>query len=76
MIDAETARQIAVEKLKELGGDQGPVLESWLIKNGFIVGRRYWCGSLSVVWFVESGEVMEYDQGGKVVAPTEMRKAA
>lgn len=79
MIDAETARKIAVEKLRELGGDQGPVLESWLIKDGYIVGRRFWAGTMSVVWLIETGEVTVCGQGGKVlkiVAVNEMKKAA
>ena len=79
MIDAETARQIAVKLLRELGSGAEPVLESWLVKKGYIVGRRYWAGSLSAVWFCDADEMKVYDQAGKVlkvVAVTEMRKAA
>ena len=79
MIDAETARQIAVETLRELGSDQEPVSESWLVQKGYVIGRRYWSSTFSAVWFCDADEMKVYGQDGKVmkvVGLTETRKAA
>jgi len=79
MNNAQNAREIAVEMLTELHNGQEPVSESWLVQKGFVIGRRYWSGSLSAIWFCEVGEVKVYGGDGnilKVVALVEERKAA
>ena len=78
MNNAETAREIALEALKELGG-QEPISESWLVQNSYVIGRRFCCEEVSAVWLFETDEVKIYDQTGKVVrvvALTETKKAA
>lgn len=78
MNNAENVREIALEGLKELG-KQEPVSESWLVQNGYVIGRRFRCDDVSAVWFFEADEVKVYSQAGQVVKVmdlTEARKAA
>jgi len=79
MNDALSARQIAVETLQELGDGQEPVSESWLVKDGYVIGRRFQSSAASAVWLFDYDQVKVYTGDRKllkVVNITSARKAA
>ena len=40
--------------------------EAILIRDGFYCGRRFQCGSLQAIWFVEEDQLKIYNQQGVV----------
>ena len=43
---------------------QDPIEEAILIRDGFYWGRRFRCGPLEAVWFVEEDQLKIYNQQG------------
>ena len=47
-----------------------PIEEAIVIRDGFYCGRRFECGSLQAIWFVEEDQLKIYDQQGVVQKTT------
>jgi len=65
MSNVESARQLAVAILSQLGDSQEPLSEARFVQNGYVIGRRFWCGNGTIEWFFESDEMKVYDPTGK-----------
>jgi hypothetical protein len=66
MINSE-AIGLLTTTLKELGIDQTLIHTAWLIRDGFVVGRRFECGPIKAVWFFDENEVKIFDTDGKLL---------
>lgn len=65
MIATQTIRDIALRKLKQIGRDQHPVSQCYLVSDEFFSGIRYEAGPFCFVWntdeevaFLRRGEVL------------------
>ena len=69
----DEAKELLATILEDLGIEQAPICAAWLIQNGFVVGRRFECGTIKAVWLFDENEVKVCDRKGKllkVIAPT------
>ncbi|MFP6751908.1 MAG: hypothetical protein VB855_09550 [Pirellulaceae bacterium] len=46
---------------------QDPIEEAILIRDDFYCGRRFRCGPLEAVWFVEEDQLKIYNQQGVIL---------
>ena len=46
---------------------QDPIEEAILIRDGFYCGRRFRCGPLEAVWFIEEDQLKIYNQQGVIL---------
>jgi hypothetical protein len=73
----ERIRQLVEETFDELAQDAtAPVRETILVQNGHYCGRRFTCGRLQAIWFVEEGELKFYGEDGSVFKMTTSDAAA
>ena len=56
--------------LQHGASQEDPIEEAILIRDGFYCGRRFQCGELKAVWFVEEDQLKIYDQEGVVQKAT------
>ena len=50
--------------LQHGASQEDPIEEAILIRDGFYCGRRFQCGELKAVWFVEEDQLKIYNQEG------------
>ena len=56
--------------LQHGASQEDPIQEAILIRDGFYCGRRFQCGELQAVWFVEEDQLKIYNQEGVVQKTT------
>ena len=56
--------------LQHGASQEDPIEEAILIRDGFYCGRRFQCGELQAVWFVEEDQLKIYNQEGVVQKTT------
>lgn len=68
MSSVETVRQVAVATLSRNHTDNAETLsESWLVHNGFVIGRSFKSGRATAIWFFESDELKIRGQDGTLL---------
>ncbi len=45
-----------------------PIRETFLIRGGYFCGRRFRCGDLSAVWFIDENQIKLYGPNGQLLA--------
>ena len=48
--------------------------ESLLVQDGYYCGRRFECGGLKAIWFVEEDQIKVYTQDGSVAESHELNE--
>ena len=61
------AHELLAATIEELGIEEAPISEVWLIQDGYVVGCRFECGPILAVWLFDENEVKIFDQDGKLL---------
>ncbi|MCE9554767.1 MAG: hypothetical protein K8T91_15535 [Planctomycetes bacterium] len=81
MLTTQSCHEMVQSLFDELGIDPAaPISESILLRDGFLVGRRYQREGIRIVWFFEAAELKVWGSDGKLlkvfVLPEQHRQAA
>ncbi|GIW92856.1 MAG: hypothetical protein KatS3mg110_0897 [Pirellulaceae bacterium] len=44
-----------------------PIHETLLVRGGYFCGRRFHCGGMNAVWFIEENQIKLYGDDGKLL---------